>query len=403
MFVKIFAEQELSYFLQERLKALEQEVHAQDKNYLLNVNETQYVDYLVKRYHVEPLVFHWNQISVSDREELISAERFPNDFIGVQPGFYSKQVITYHIPYSGEEELLKLMPSTRIRWTLAVRLESNCISFDIINWQDNAEEIKCKADEIQRNIKQQATNLNDEVSQFNNRLESDARQVVQARKNQLLKQVSLVASLGVPLKKVDQVPSTFTIPIVKKKVIIEKPRSLTNPFAPEPALDEGVHQEILKIIHYAGIEMERHPSIYRDKDEEALRDYFLMILSPHFQSATGETFNKTGKTDILIRHEKQNVFIAECVFWDGIKLFYDKINQLLGYLTWRDSKSAIVCFVKNKELNPVLKVVEEETPKHPCFVKYRGKKTEGWFQFEFHLKDDPTRGVQLAVLCFHFL
>lgn len=400
--MKIFAEQELSHFLKERLDALNQEVHVNNRNYLLNVNETEYVDYLVKHYHVESLIFHWDQISVSEREEPIPAEDFPQTFHVLPGKSYKKQVITYHISYSGEEKLLECAPSTRIYWTQTVSSENSCISFDIINWRDNAEEIKREVGEIQHKIQQQANNLNNEVIQFNSKLEDEARKAVQAQKNQFLKQANLIASLGVSLKKVDQVPSTFAIPIVKKKIIVEKPPSLSGPFTPEPAIDEGIYQEILKMIFDAGREMERHPSIYCDKDEETLRDHFLMVLSPHFQSATGETFNKTGKTDILIQHERQNIFVAECAFWNGIKLFYDKVNQLLGYLTWRDSKSAVVCFVKNKELTPILKAIGEETAKHPCFVKYRGEKAEGWFQFEFHLKDDPTRSVQLAVLCFHF-
>jgi hypothetical protein len=127
-----------------------------------------------------------------------------------------------------------------------------------------------------------------------------------------------------------------------------------------------------------------------------------MVLSPHFQSTTGETFNKKGKTDILIRHEKENVFVAECKFWSGMKTFHKTIDQLLGYLTWRDSKAAVISFVRNKELTPVLEAIEKETPSHGCFVKYQGKKKDGWFMFEFHLPGDPGRSVQLAVMVFHF-
>ena len=94
-----------------------------------------------------------------------------------------------------------------------------------------------------------------------------------------------------------------------------------------------------------------------------------MVLSPHFQSVTGETFNKIGKTDILIRYKNANVFVAECKFWKGIKAFYETIDQILSYLTWRDSKTAILCFVKNKEINPVLGQIESETSKHSCYVK----------------------------------
>ena len=148
--------------------------------------------------------------------------------------------------------------------------------------------------------------------------------------------------------------------------------------------------------------MERLPSTYANKQEEDLRDYLLIPLCTHYQNSTGETFNKKGKTDILIRHEGSNVFVGECKFWKGIKAFHETIDQILGYLTWRDSKAAIVCFVNNKELNPVLKQIATGAPQHLCFVRLESKKAESWLQFEFRLKSDPTRNVHLAVLCFHF-
>jgi hypothetical protein len=45
--------------------------------------------------------------------------------------------------------------------------------------------------------------------------------------------------------------------------------------------------------------------------EEDLRSHFLVQLNGVFQGqATGETFNFQGKTDILIRVEGRNVFMA---------------------------------------------------------------------------------------------
>ena len=73
-----------------------------------------------------------------------------------------------------------------------------------------------------------------------------------------------------------------------------------------------------------------------------MRDFLLMTLCTHYPNTTGETFNKAGKTDILVRHEGTNVFVGECKFWKGIKAFRDTIDQILGYLTWRDSKAAII-------------------------------------------------------------
>jgi hypothetical protein len=147
---------------------------------------------------------------------------------------------------------------------------------------------------------------------------------------------------------------------------------------------------------------ERLPSVYAGKDEETLRDHLLMVLEPRFQmSSTGETFNKSGKTDILMRHEQKNVFVAECKFWGGAKKHAQTIDQILSYLTFRDSKTAIVYFVDTKEMAAPLKAIEDTTPGHPEYVAFKGRREESWFSYEFHLPGDPGRSVQLAVLCFH--
>src|SRR5262249_36877508 len=99
------------------------------------------------------------------------------------------------------------------------------------------------------------------------------------------------------------VSDTFIIPVQKKRAIIQKPSAPNIPYSPEPALSPDVYRNILTICRDTGIEIERHPGIYQGKDEETLRDHFLMVLAPHFESVTGETFNKQGKTDILVRHE----------------------------------------------------------------------------------------------------
>lgn len=403
--MKIFGEQDLRAYLGERLSHLQKEVHAEGNNQLLNVNETQYVDYLVERYRIDPLILQWDAMTVSEREEMIPAERFPFDFgmdefdRGKQ---YPKQVITYQIPFSGDRELLRCKPSTMILWTQDLRLQANSVYVDIINWRNNPDEIKREAAGALDRIKTQAANVARDVEKFNQELEGQAQRVVADRKQEILKRMNVLSALGVPVKKAEDAPATFSVPTVKKRVVV-KPTASTAEYRPEPTLDTETYQQILQVLHEFGVEMERHPSIYAGKDEEALRDLLIMVLSPNFQSTTGETFNRTGKTDILIRHEKSTVFVAECKFWHGIKAFHETIDQALKYLTWRDSKAAIICFIRNKNLGPVLQQIDAETPNHPCFVKHKGHKSEGWFNFEFHLLDDETRSVQLAVLCFHLL
>lgn len=400
--MRIFAERELSEVLRAQLQALKDEIEKEDRNKILNVNETEYVQYLVSRYHIDLLDFRWDETSASDRETNIESVRSPyGRFAAHQPESYRRQVITYYIAYSGDKALLTCAPSSRLMWSTDIEVDNESISFSIVNWQDDPNQIKGEADRTIENIKRQAESVNGEVNSFNQRLESEVQAGVKRRKDKLLSQSNLLSSLGVPIRRAANVPATFAVPVVKKRVLV-KPSAPSTEFQPEPTLDESNYSEILRIIHEAGVEMERHPSIYQGKDEESLRDHFIMVLSPHFESVTGETFNRAGKTDILIRHEKANAFVAECKFWRGIKSFYDTIDQALGYLTWRESKAAIICFIPNKELGPVLAQIEAESPKHPDFVQFRGRRMESWFQYEFHLPNDHTRSVNLAVLCFHF-
>jgi hypothetical protein len=97
-----------------------------------------------------------------------------------------------------------------------------------------------------------------------------------------------------------------------------------------------------------------------------------MVLQPNIEgSATGETFNKSGKTDILLRFNNSNVFIAECKFWHGQKILLDTVSQLLNYLTWRDSKAAIIIFVQNKEISRrVINKAKIYIEDHPNFLRY---------------------------------
>jgi hypothetical protein len=206
----------------------------------------------------------------------------------------------------------------------------------------------------------------------------------------------------VPIRRATSVPATFAIPAVVRKKIIPKPQASAGIFQPEPAIDETVYEEILQIIQDTGRVFERLPSTYADKDEESLRDHLILQLEPRFEgSTTGETFNKSGKTDILMRYQNRNVFVAECKFWRGEKAHFEALDQILSYLTWRDSKTALVYFVDAKEMSLPLKALAEGTPKHPCFVAEGEKKEESWLNFEFHLPGDKGRSVRLAILSFH--
>ena len=127
-----------------------------------------------------------------------------------------------------------------------------------------------------------------------------------------------------------------------------------------------------------------------------------MSLNGQFDGgATRETFNSEGKTDILIREKNENAFIAECKFWSGQAGLYEAIDQLLGYVTWRDTKTALIVFSKNKDFTGVLKTIAECVPNHPNCKAAAKQLGETQFRCIFGQKNDENRDVHLTVLVFN--
>ncbi|MFH0727140.1 MAG: hypothetical protein V2B19_12475 [Pseudomonadota bacterium] len=168
-------------------------------------------------------------------------------------------------------------------------------------------------------------------------------------------------------------------------------------------LSNVFYKEILTKIHYMGRQFERLPSTHKSKQEEDLRDNLLVMLDGQFgASATGETFNKKGKTDILLKSkEGGNIFVAECKFWCGEKGYLETITQLLKYLTWRDSKAAVIMFVRNKNFSSVLDTVKNSTNNHPNYLSYTSNEDDTWFNYLFFLNEDINRQIKIAVMLYH--
>ena len=174
---------------------------------------------------------------------------------------------------------------------------------------------------------------------------------------------------------------------------------------PAPKFPNEVYKDVLDTLHECYRNAEQKPSLYKNKGEEDLRDYGLAFLESRYESAvaSGETFNKEGKTDIILKSEKgENLFVAECKIWRGQDQFHQAIEQLFGYLTWRDTKTALILFVQNKKFSEILEKIKEEATKNPYFIEHLGDKEETSFSYKFCYKDDEDRDVLVEIMAFSF-
>ncbi len=240
-----------------------------------------------------------------------------------------------------------------------------------------------------------------DVGKLNRQLRSLAEKAISHRRDKLLADRNLVASLGFPLRERPDSSRTYTAPEVRRKLVPAPPPARSDAFEPEPSLADADYEHILGVLQNMAHVMERSPKAFETMDEEALRIHFLVQLNGHYEGqATGETFNYEGKTDILIRSKGKNIFIAECKYWGGPKKLIDTIDQILDYTSWRDTKTAVLLFNRNKDFSKVLESAREATKTHPSYKREIDRSNETEFSFIFANKDDPNRELILTLLAF---
>src|SRR5262249_34649204 len=158
--------------------------------------------------------------------------------------------------------------------------------------------------------------------------------------------------------------------------------------------DEQDYQEILRICESMSLVMERSPSVFATAEEEHIRVHYLVQLNGQYHgAATGETFNAAGKTDILIRHHDRNVFVAECKFWEGYGSLIKAIDQLLGYTTWRDTKTALIVFSRTKNFTATITEAQRAMKDHPRYKSGPAKEGESRFRYIYRHPDDDQRDI----------
>ncbi len=168
----VFYEGELSDFLANRERDLAEEVRRQDEPHILNVNVDQYVEHLVDRYLLDIPELHRTDVFVEPNERMIPAEQFPFSFNVYGGKSYPRPVLTYHVPFSGDMQLLRYTPSTRIAWTMDMVVVGNALTFEMIVFTDDPEPVKQEGENVLNRLEQQLGYLISDATNFNQSLES---------------------------------------------------------------------------------------------------------------------------------------------------------------------------------------------------------------------------------------
>ena len=383
---------------------LDAEIAQLDSNRLLNTNVDALVDYFVEKYRVDVPELDESGMQADQREAQRDVSGDSNRiayFMRTGPVHVSGTEVTIEVPFSGDGSLFEVRPNTYSSTSPQGEVRGNLLVLTIWTDKSQPEQIRAHIDAWLADVKRYLQWHRETFLNFNQSLPGLARNAIAQRRNNLLASQSLVAGLGIPLKRRPDSNTTYTAPEVKRKLAPKLPPASPGIFKPEPVLEESEYQHILSVLEGMIRVMEQSPKAFHEIDEEALRTHFLVQLNGRYEGqATGETFNYEGKTDILLRSGERNIFVGECKFWGGPAKLTETIDQLLGYLTWRDSKAAILIFNRNKNFSKVLAAVPETMAKHPNFSRDEGRRSETSFRYAFRHKDDAAKIIHITVLAF---
>lgn len=382
-------------------RRMQQAVESYDANSLLNTAAEDLAKYFASENQINALELDEAGITTELHEARVNITRDPGRHFHDSEDHYAPATqVIYHVPFTGDRDLFFVRPS-QWGWSspTAIVLEQE---LQLTQEGENlsAPEVTAAFDVAIQKIQRNLGYLKDDIKPFNGQLETAALAYVNARRKRLLDMRTLTESLGFPLKKVDG-QRGFSVTLQRKKISVAPPKPSAGAYAPEPVLDQSTFEEILRLITSMAVVMERSPSAFAKMGEEDIRWVLLVPLNGSFEGgASGETFNFGGKTDILLRAGARSVFIAECKFWRGPSSFISALSQLLGYLSWRDTKAALIVFNRQKSFSDVLRAIPDLCSKHPCYERTLQPQSESSFRFVFHNPEDSNRKIHLAVLVF---
>ena len=327
--------------------------------------------------------------------------------------YYDGFIVTFEIPFDGDNRLLYLHPSRYFmqRFNVNDIINANNDEYDKIIYlldytqyelkdKDSPDFFEKQFESNFKNYIQMFENIRLDVEQYNSSLPSLINNEIDNRKQKAKDFITLGEKFSIPLETDPNAPNIK--PIVMKKITVKRPEMpKAKPKENDYAIKDSDFDNIKSIISMAGSSMERTAKTFKNIAEEGLRDYFLNVLNTHYKgNVTGETFSKAGKTDIHIPFGNKAAYIAECKIWHGEKQLQEALEQLFSYTTWRDVKTSVIIFNKaNKDFNKVLEAITNFLNANELCKKSTNKNRNEWI-CEFLKSKDNTIYITVQIIVF---
>ena len=403
----LFREKDLDHQLRERQNRIASKIAAIAEDRFLVSSDQEIVDHIVPQLHVEPITLQLDARTISMTETRVDISGDPMMFPGGPhprgPFYVPGTRVDINIPYTGEDWIYRYRTNPWVTVLPRGEARRGNLRISISLPHDAApEKFKERYDGEIRLIGEYVENARNQVAAYNDSLEVLAREVIAGRRARLDKHAGIADLLDIPLAAKGGAP-----PIEPLRIEVRRPAALPVPpktgLRPEPGIADKTYEDILHFIRHQGRTFETTPRTYALHDEEGLRDIMLGQLNGHFQgAATGEAFRVKGKTDIRIETDDRAAFVGECKLWTGPANLTGALDQLLRYLTWRDSKASVILFNKrNRNFSKIVQAVPDALRGHALFVRNLPCEEAGEWRVLMRSEEDEGRRVTVHVFLFN--
>lgn len=403
---RLFSSGDLQSLLDQKLKEIKGIIERIPKEQFLGVPIESLVEHTKQSLVISPLALIEDQMRVDTKEIRVDVTgRFEYDFGDGDRVVTDGYQVTFFIPFSGDPGLWRMRPGIWFSSEPNGEIDDqNRLLKIICAYPGNAGAEKYKGDlessinQIRRLIESQKKL----IDQYHEKLPTAIKECISNRRTRIEKLHGITAALNIPLIKKEGMPEFKPIEL-NKRIPFPLPKVPKESLSPEPAISDEIYDLLLSIIRHAGASFEGNPQTFLTLGEEGLRDNVLSHINVVFEGkATGETFRKYGKTDIRIEEESRSAFVAECKLWSGEKNLLDALTQLLGYLTWRDCKAALIIFNKDVAgFTTVQNKISSALREHPNFIKEVKNQFSGEWRFSYQSLEDQAREVHIHTFAFN--
>lgn len=245
--------------------------------------------------------------------------------------------------------------------------------------------------------------INGELERHRLQTQAEVEELLNRRRNRLRLVHTALDAADIRLSATD---TEMLIPLTPARLTLQQADAAVRAGGSESRLASDIADSLMASIASFGKALERSPSTTSrllGAGEESLRDVLLFILNANWEgNATGETFIGQGKSDILLRWNNRDAFIAECKIWGGSQTVTNGITQLLDrYTVWRDTRVALIIFIRERrDVEGAIRAARQALREHPQTISSAvpDNESDAPWQISMQSSIDSLRAVSVTLI-----